>query len=437
MCGLRIVGSLIHLPFTGLAICAALLLWLVYQVLDRARRTHLPVLRENAMQHRSGLVNLCLRGPLLEAVHDRQDIEERFSDRLELYRRDAVRSLSSSAWKIPLLGFGLAVLASLLILLMSIQLLKDTLQLPAAVTFVCCLATAAYSMRRLGQVRRDIKQIKNAAEELNQFLNLAVPQFDDSHLPSLTQLSKRAVLEHVTVQDSRGRKLLEDASVVFEVGTLVGVVASHWLEARALAELLIGLGRPTSGRMLLDGQLVTDLRADSLTRCAHWVASDGGVLTGSIIENLTPNGSPDVERALSCAHLRDLIVRLPDGPHTLITHDDDRFVGDEAFRIGIARAILKQASIVIVEEPEAGPDQAVQQETLEAIKQLVEPDRITVVLAQRLNTVRQCDRVIFIHQHRVQEIATHAELVQRNELYRHLTYLRFNPFQVDVLRQEA
>ncbi|MBX3423984.1 MAG: ABC transporter ATP-binding protein [Pirellulaceae bacterium] len=424
-----LTAGLIHPQFTFLAVVTAVLVLLVYQFLDRLRRSHLPVIREKAAQHRTALVNLSLRGPLLEAVHSQPEIESKVAERLELYRRDALRSLTSSAWKVPLLFLGLTCLACLLLFVTSIQVLRETLQLPAVVAFLGCLIGAVYSARRIMQVTRDNSHIATAADELNRFLGLVVPGFDDATFPRIDAVRSRAELEHVTVQDSRGRKLLEDVSVVFEPGQLIGIAAHQWLEGRALAELLIGLGRPTSGRMLVDGTLVSDLQSDCLIRCAHWVASDGGVLTGSVAENLRASSQPAFENAVRQAHLTDLMIRMSEGPSTLITHDDDRFVGDDAFRMGIARALLKNASVVVIEEPDSGADPAVQQATLQAISSLVDARRITVVLPQRLNTLRQCDRVIFVYEHRVLAVGSHADLIQKNDLYRHLTYLRYNPFQ--------
>lgn len=422
-------ASLIHFRFTLLTIVASVLALLLYQWLDRTRRVHLPIARENATRHRSSLINLSLRGPLLAAVHHSRDVERKFAERLESYRRDAIRSLTSSAWKVPALVLCLATLAGVLIFMMSVQLLQGNLPLPSAISFVICLISAAFSVRRMHQVRRDIRHVASAAEELNRFLTQVVPQSDDSLLDSIDKVRQNTVLEHVTVQDSRSRKLLEDVSVAFNSGQLIGIAADQWLEGRALAELLIGLGRPTSGRMLVDGKLAADLKMDSLTRCAHWVASDGSILTGSIAENLSTTNLRFIDPAIELAQLNDLIVRLSEGMNTLVTHDDDRFLADEAFRIGIARALIRQASIVVVEEPEPVHDPSVEQKTLQAVKNLVRPEYLTVVLPKRIGTLRQCDLVVFVHGHRVQDVGSHAELLQRNEVYRHLTYLRFNPYQ--------
>ncbi len=133
-------ASLIQLQFTLLAVIATALLVLTYQFFDRARRTRLPVVRENASLHRTGVVSLALRGPLLESVHLQSEIERRFNEQLNLYRRDAIKSLTSSSWKTPVVALLLGILACLLIFVMAVQLLQKNIQLSSAVAFLCCLA---------------------------------------------------------------------------------------------------------------------------------------------------------------------------------------------------------------------------------------------------------------------------------------------------------
>jgi ABC-type transport system involved in cytochrome bd biosynthesis fused ATPase/permease subunit len=294
------------------------------------------------------------------------------------------------------------------------------------------------SAQRIHRARRDLQTIDTAAEELEGFLSLPVEEFRKDQLKVIRRITAQAELEHVTVQDSSGRKLLENVSVVFKPGRLIGVLASQPLQSRALVELLMGLGRPVSGRMLVDGTVVTDLNPQSVAACAHWVASDGTLVAGSVRENLIREnliqenpayGQRDLTEAIAGARLAETIQQLPDGLATIISPGDDRLTGDMAFRLAIARAALTEASVFVIEEPRVHYDAQMEQQTLEAMRSLVSPRSITVVLPQRLLTLRQCDTIVALHDHTVADIGTHAELLQRNELYRHLNYLRFNPYR--------
>lgn len=430
-----LVAFLIQPMLASLTLVATILVVMVYRFLDRIRRTSLPVVRERAAQERESLVSLSLLGPLLESVHDEAAIEKRFTDQLQHYRRDAVKSLTSSAWKTPTLFMVAGILSSVFLFVIAVQILlsETSFSVPAAFSFSLCCAAAAVSAQRLQRIWRDLQSIDTAVEELNRFLSLQVEEFDSNNLKAISRVSTQAELDHVTVQDSKGRKLLENVSIAFKPGMLVGVLASQKLQSHALVELLLGFGRPVSGRMLVDGVSVTDLKPRSLARCAHWVASDGNIVTGSVRENILRSGlantGQDLNDVVARVKLTEMLQQLPDGLATLISPNDDRLTGDAAFRLGLARAAQTDASIFVIEEPGGSYDASLEGQTLEAIRSLVSSQAITIVLPQRLSTLRHCDLVIMLHDHTIADSGTHTELLQRNELYRHLNYLRFNPFR--------
>ncbi|MCR9296080.1 MAG: ABC transporter ATP-binding protein/permease [bacterium] len=432
-----ILALLVEPLLALLAVVVAGLIQLVYRWLDRSGRTTLPVIRERASLQRDELVDLSLRGPLLESVHDEQSVEHRFLEQLLHYRRDAIRSLASSAWKTPVLILVGGMLVMLLVFVVAVQIVSGSSDfgIAGAITFCLCCVGCVVSFVRWQRAARELRTVESAAEELERFLAIPLEEVDVEELEQIERVERQAELDHVTVQDSRGRKLLENVSAVFTPNKLIGVIASQPLQAHALAELLLGFGRPVSGRMLLDDKVVTDLRPDSLAHCAHWVSPDGAIVPGTLKDNLT-NGdrAKDVERLeaiIKETGVSEIMHLLPEGLSTIISPGDDRLSADAPFRIGLARAVLRSPSIVVVEEPKSkGYDAESEQQTLRAIQSLVHERGITVVLPERLNTLRHCDTVIMLHDHRVAGVGTHTTLLQENELYRHLNYLKFNPFRV-------
>ena len=164
-----------------------------------------------------------------------------------------------------------------------------------------------------------------------------------------------------------------------------------------------------------------------------WVSADGPLITGTVQDNLSRRSgdyaSLDINEILRASKATDIVQRLPDGLATLITPSDDRLTEDAAFRLGIARANLRSPSVVVIEEPDKQVDAEIEQDTLEAICSLIKPNSITVLMPHRLLSLRQCDSVVLLHDHKVVDIGTHSELLQRCDLYRHLNYVRFNPFR--------
>ena len=378
---------------------------------------------------------MSVKGPLLESTHDSGTVKTRFDEQLEHYRQDAYRSLTSSSWKTPTLILVIGGLSAVFALLVAIQiqLTSGVFSIASAITFAMCIGAAVVSASRLQRSAREVRTIESATEELHRFMGLPLQKFNSADLKEISAIRQMAELDHVTLQDSHGRKLLEDVSIVFRPGSLVGIVSSQRLQSHALVELLMGFGRPVSGRLIIDGNLVTDLNPQSLAKCSHWVSANGALITGTVRENLTcPSKAVEeqtLQQVIVDTKLENAIQKLSDGVATLIGPKDDRLLAEDLFRIGLARAAIRHPSVVVIEEPDSRHDSRLEQESFDAMRSLVRQDAITIVLPQRLTTLRQCDLVVMMHEHRIADSGTHAELLQRNELYRHLNYLRYNPYR--------
>lgn len=157
-------------------------------------------------------------------------------------------------------------------------------------TFLLSSAGVAVSAIRLQRSGRELRSVQTASEDLLRFLSLPADSLPviEARQPKL--VSHQVTLEHVTVQDSSGRKLLENVSTQFVPGKLFGVVATQRLQASALMELLLGIGRPVSGRMLIDDTSVSDIEPGALKRLGIWVADSGPLVTGSVESNLLGDG---------------------------------------------------------------------------------------------------------------------------------------------------
>jgi ABC-type multidrug transport system fused ATPase/permease subunit len=139
--------------------------------------------------------------------------------------------------------------------------------------------------------------------------------------------------------------------------------------------------------------------------------------------------SEDLVTALKKSSAHESIFELPDNLDTLVSANDDRLKGDTAFRLGIARAILADASLCVAYEPSDRVKSSEETETLKALKQLNSQHAAVVVVAQRLSTLREADQIVLLHQHRVAAIGNHSDLLENSDLYRHLNYTMFSPLR--------
>ncbi|RMF44796.1 MAG: ABC transporter ATP-binding protein [Planctomycetota bacterium] len=153
------------------------------------------------------------------------------------------------------------------------------------------------------------------------------------------------------------------------------------------------------------------------------------MLLGTLRDNLIDGeriSDLDLTECIKDVGLEDILRQLDEGLATVITPDDERLPMEMRFRVGLARALLKKPDVCAIEEPPSSGDLHVDARTLDSQRRLAQQETITLVLPRRLATLRACDRVVLLDAGRVVDEGTHAELLKRCELYRHLNYLQFN-----------
>ncbi|MEN3272313.1 MAG: hypothetical protein V7636_1074 [Actinomycetota bacterium] len=236
----------------------------------------------------------------------------------------------------------------------------------------------------------------------------------------------------VVLDDRPGALVLQGISAVIEPGQLVALVGPSGGGKTTLSMLLPRLYDVTSGAVLVDGHDVRSLRQDSLRAAIGAVTQDPHVFHDTIRNNLryAKPDATDVELVAACraAQIDDLITSLPDGYDTLVGERGYRLSGGEKQRLAIARMLLKDPAIVILDEATSHLDaenEALIQEALAVALR----GRTSVVIAHRLSTVRSADVILVIDQGRIVERGSHDELVASGGLYAGLyrTFLRETP----------
>ncbi len=428
------LAASIHLWITILALICAVVLWILYSRIESARRTNRPVLFERARAASEQLAYLCSTAPLLAFVHDQEDTKLSYEGHLNSYRHAQLQLADGSTWKSPAMLLTSALLTAFLIVVISIRFLDEFSDLHFGELSVLsgAMLLSIASFHRFQRALRRYKIAEHSADQLASYLEQPTLNKENQNLKIPTGIVNSIVLDHVTIKNSSGQKLLEDISSTIPLGKLTAIVASQSVQANAFAELLFGFGRPSSGRILIDGVDSTDIDQSAIRKFSLWVAERGPLVHGSIEGNLWSTGSPDATIDLMAlarrVNVSDAILNLPDGLATLVTPNEDRLLPDALFRIGLARGLVKKRSLVIAQEPSVRVKATTESETLNALLQLKSDSTMLVVLPQRLSTLRAADQIIVIHEHKIAGIGTHTQLLEQSEIYRHLNYMQFSPF---------
>ncbi|NKR29430.1 ATP-binding cassette domain-containing protein [Rhodococcus hoagii] len=249
-----------------------------------------------------------------------------------------------------------------------------------------------------------------------------------------------ASLEEVATLDTRGGStVLHDVSFRVEPGQMVALVGSSGAGKSTIASLLARLYDADSGAVLLAGTDVRDLKSESIRRTVGMVTQDGHLFHESVRANLLlarPGASEDeLWEVLRRARLTELIESLPDGLDTVVGERGYRLSGGERQRLTIARLLLAQQRVVILDEATAHLDSTSEAAVQEALGEALE-GRTAVVIAHRLSTIRAADLILVIEDGRIVERGNHTELLGRGGRYAQLYRTQFataNPVLTEVL----
>ena len=228
-----------------------------------------------------------------------------------------------------------------------------------------------------------------------------------------------------------GHRALAGVDLDLRVGELVALVGPTGAGKTTLAYLIPALLRPTSGRVLVDGTDAGEIDLDSLRRQVTYVFQEHLLLPESIRENLklaNPEASEErMMAALETAGCMDFIDELPDGIDTVLGRSGDTLSVGQQQRLSIARGLVRDASILILDEPTAALDPQTENQLVASLHEAA-ADRLVVVIAHRLSTIRNADRIVFLDEGRVRDIGSHDELMAKpGSAYREFVELQGLP----------
>jgi subfamily B ATP-binding cassette protein MsbA len=222
---------------------------------------------------------------------------------------------------------------------------------------------------------------------------------------------------------------LSEISFVARPGTVTAIVGRSGSGKSTLIKLIPRFYEPESGLVLLDGHPLTDYSLADVRRQIALVGQQVMLFDGSVAQNiaygeLAQRDEAQVDAALDAANANEFVRQLPEGAQTSIGSRGGRLSGGQRQRLAIARAILKDAPILILDEATAALDTESQRLVQDALDKLM-PDRTTLVIAHRLSTIEHADQVLVLDHGRLVEQGNHAELLARGGLYAHLHRMQF------------
>ncbi|MGE3871492.1 MAG: ABC transporter ATP-binding protein/permease [Parvibaculaceae bacterium] len=272
----------------------------------------------------------------------------------------------------------------------------------------------------IGSVYREIKQGLIDVEEMFALLEVDADIKDRPGAAPLRIAKGEIVFDHVSFAYDPGRPVLRDLSFRVPSGSTVAIVGPSGAGKSTISRLLFRFYDVGSGRILIDGQDITEVTQKSLRAAIGMVPQDTVLFNDTVRYNIRYGrpeaGDADVEDAARLAQVHAFVMSLPKGYETMVGERGLKLSGGEKQRVAIARTILKSPPILILDEATSALDSMTEREIQSALAQ-VSRNRTTLVIAHRLTTVVDADEIIVLDEGSIAERGTHAELLRKRGLY--------------------
>jgi subfamily B ATP-binding cassette protein MsbA len=400
----------------------------VYTLTRRIKRTSLDV-----RVHESDLMSTLhevLSSMRLVKAFGREDHERRrFEFQSEKIVESTLRARDVKAKLAPAVEVIVAVGSAAVLWFGARHVLDGRLTAGALVVFLLYLSKMYKPIRELSKMTDTYSRALVAFERINNFL--AVP-LDVRDLPGARRAHRfrgGIELDHVTFAYSPERRSLVDVSLTIPAGSIAAVVGPTGAGKTTLINLIARFYDPQSGRVLIDGEDVRSFYQESLRERMSFVLQDTLLFRGPVWQNIA-YGRPEatraeIIRAAELANADGFIRELPESYNTMVGERGVTLSGGQQQRIAIARALIRDAPILILDEPTTGLDASSESLVLGALRELMR-GKTTIMIAHSLTTIQQADQIFVVDHGRVCERGTHATLLEASGMYARLHELQFN-----------
>ena len=345
--------------------------------------------------------------------------QERFSEKNQANFEATMKNSQYKAALSPLVEFSSALGFTLVLWFGGLEVMRGTMRPAELIAFFTMLITLSSPLRSVAKINATIQTALAAADRVFETLDRSQIIESPAEAVELEEIRGRVIFDNVSFAYDEER-VLSEINLDVQPGEVVALVGPSGAGKSTLVDLIPRFYDPTEGRILIDSQDIRNMKLNSLRRQIGIVPQETILFSGTIQDNIAYGnleaGEEDIRTAARTSNSHEFIQEFPEGYQTEIGERGVGLSGGQQQRIAIARAVLKDPAILIFDEATSSLDARSEKLVQGALKNLMK-DRTTFIIAHRLSTVINADRIIVLQKGRIVESGNHETLIKQEGIY--------------------